>query len=113
MLEHAAAVVTHAGHGTTIKALAAGVPLLAMPMGRDQPDNAARVAAAGAGLVLKPRAKAPAIRAALTRLLREPAFRDGARRMAAAIAADTATDRAVAEIEALAEARPRAAAAGW
>jgi MGT family glycosyltransferase len=110
VLEHAAAVVTHAGHGTTIKALAAGVPLLAMPMGRDQPDNAARVAASGAGLVLSPRAKAPAIRDALARLLDEPAFAQAARRMADAIAADVATDRAVAELEALAGRRPHAAA---
>ena len=30
------AVVTHAGHGTVIKSLAAGVPVVAMPLGRDQ-----------------------------------------------------------------------------
>ena len=44
----AAAVVTHGGHGTMIKALAAGVPVVAMPMGRDQNDNAARLEASGA-----------------------------------------------------------------
>lgn len=101
ILEHAAAVVTHAGHGTIIKALAAGVPVLALPMGRDQPDTTARVVAAGAGLRLKPTAKPPAIRAAVQRLLGEPAFTAGARRLAAAIAADRATDRAVAELEGL------------
>ena len=46
----AAAVVTHAGHGTVIRALAVGVPLLCLPMGRDQPGNAARTVARGAGL---------------------------------------------------------------
>jgi UDP:flavonoid glycosyltransferase YjiC (YdhE family) len=51
---HAAAVVTHAGHGTVIRALACGVPLLCMPMGRAQPGNAARVVARGAGLRLAP-----------------------------------------------------------
>ncbi len=35
ILRQAAAVVTHCGHGTTIKALAAGVPLVCLPMGRD------------------------------------------------------------------------------
>ena len=37
-------VITHAGHGTLIKAIAAGVPTLCIPLGRDQPDNAARAA---------------------------------------------------------------------
>jgi MGT family glycosyltransferase len=36
VLPEAAAVVTHAGHGTVLKALAAGVPLVCVPMGRDQ-----------------------------------------------------------------------------
>ncbi|MGH3204263.1 MAG: hypothetical protein ACRDP5_19760 [Streptosporangiaceae bacterium] len=39
-----------AEYGTVIKALAAGVPLVVAPLGRDQPDNAARVIHAGAGL---------------------------------------------------------------
>ena len=60
--------------------------------------------------MLSPRAKAPAIRDALARLLDEPAFAQAARRMADAIAADVATDRAVAELEALAGRRPHAAA---
>jgi UDP:flavonoid glycosyltransferase YjiC (YdhE family) len=47
VLRYAAAVVTHGGHGTVAKALAAGVPLLVLPIGRDQGDNAARVTAEG------------------------------------------------------------------
>src|SRR5262249_18668734 len=46
----ARAVVAHGGHGTTMKALAHGVPLLSVPLGRDQADNAVRVVEAGAGL---------------------------------------------------------------
>ena len=61
VLRHAAAVLTHAGHGTVIKSLAAGVPVVAMPLGRDQLDNAARVEHHGAGLRLKPKASAEAI----------------------------------------------------
>jgi MGT family glycosyltransferase len=102
VLQHAAAVVTHAGHGTIIKSLAAGVPVVALPMGRDQPDNAARMQAAGAGLTLKPGAKPEAIRAAVERVLHERPFGEAARRMAAAIREDTATDLALAELEALA-----------
>jgi MGT family glycosyltransferase len=101
VLPHADAVVTHAGHGTVIKALANGVPVLCMPVGRDQPDTAARVAGCGAGLRLRPRASARAIARALGSLLGEPGDRDAAARMAFAIAADREQDLAVAEIEAL------------
>ena len=45
VLPYCSAVLTHGGHGTVIKALAAGVPLVVAPLGRDQPDNAARVGA--------------------------------------------------------------------
>jgi UDP:flavonoid glycosyltransferase YjiC (YdhE family) len=49
VLGHAALVVTHGGHGTVMKALAAGVPMVVLHHGRDQADNAARVTARGAG----------------------------------------------------------------
>lgn len=99
LLPHAAAFVTHCGHGSTLRPLMAGVPLLCLPMGRDQNDNAARVTARGAGLQLAPDAAAPAIAEALSRLLSEPAFRQAAARLGAAIAAEPRT--AEDEIEAL------------
>ena len=74
VLRQASAVVTHAGHGTVIKALAAGVPVVALPLGRDQLDNAARVQHHGAGLRVKPKAGAEQIRAAVRRVLDEPSF---------------------------------------
>ena len=40
VLPHCSAVITHGGHGTVMKALIAGVPLIVVPLGRDQPDNA-------------------------------------------------------------------------
>jgi UDP:flavonoid glycosyltransferase YjiC (YdhE family) len=86
-----------------IKALAAGVPVVAIPLGRDQLDNAARVAHHGAGLRLKPNAGPEAIARAVRRVLDEPSFAAGAQRLADAIAAETAEDRAAAELEALAE----------
>jgi MGT family glycosyltransferase len=101
VLRHASAVVTHAGHGTAIKSLAHGVPVVAMPIGRDQPDIAARVVASGAGLRLRPGASAGKIAAAVGRVLNEPAFSAAASRMADAIRRDIAEDRAVAELEAL------------
>ena len=102
VLRHAAAVVTHAGHGTVIKALAAGVPVVALPMGRDQDDNAARVVYAGAGERLKRTASPDKIASAVRRVLDEPAFGENARRIAAVIAQETAHDQAADELEALA-----------
>jgi MGT family glycosyltransferase len=103
VLRHASAVVTHAGHGTVIKALAAGVPVVALPLGRDQLDNAARVEHHGAGLRLSPKAGSDRIATAVRRVLDEPSFRASAERLAAIIAAETAEDRAIAELEALAK----------
>jgi MGT family glycosyltransferase len=101
LVPQAAAMITHAGHGTVIRPLRAGVPLLCLPMGRDQPDNAARVESRGAGLTLPPEAGPSQIAAALTRLLDEPAFRGAARRLAERIEARTGEVEAIDEIEAL------------
>jgi UDP:flavonoid glycosyltransferase YjiC (YdhE family) len=88
-----------------IKALAAGVPVIAMPLGRDQLDNAARVTHHGAGLKLKPKASADAIAKALRRVLDEPSFAANAERLAAAIAVETARDLAAEELETLADSK--------
>jgi MGT family glycosyltransferase len=101
----ASAVVCHGGHGTVIKALAHGLPVLVTPFGRDQKDNGARVAVSGAGLVASPRATPRRLAADLQRLLGESSFRAAARGMADAIARDVREDRAVAEMEALAGVR--------
>ncbi|HYI98433.1 MAG TPA: nucleotide disphospho-sugar-binding domain-containing protein, partial [Thermoleophilaceae bacterium] len=101
--EHASVAISHGGHGTTVKALAAGVPTLVLPLGRDQPDVGARVEHSGAGLRLKQSAKPAAIAAAVADLLEDPRYREAAGRMAAAIGRDTATDMAVAELEAVAQ----------
>jgi MGT family glycosyltransferase len=101
VLEHASAVVTHGGHGTVIKALAADAPLLVLPMGRDQLDNATRVTGRGAGLRLEPDAGADAIAAAVRRLLQEPGFREAAARLGARLRAEAHGDKAVAELEGL------------
>ena len=97
------AMVTHAGHGSAIRPILAGVPLLCLPMGRDQPDNAARIAARGAGLRLDPSAPPEGIAAALMRLIAEPGFREAAGRWGAEIAAEAAAggDVAVDSLEAL------------
>jgi MGT family glycosyltransferase len=102
VLEHASAVVTHGGHGTVIKALAADVPLVVLPMGRDQLDNATRVTERGAGLRLEPDASSEAIAAAVRRLLDEPGFRNATTRLGSSLRAEAQSDEAVAELERLA-----------
>jgi MGT family glycosyltransferase len=109
VLEQAAAVITHAGHGTTIKALAAGVPLVCLPVGRDQPDNTARVLRLGAGVRAKAGAKPERIARALAKVLDDPAYHEAARRFATQLADEHNPERAVHELETLAEARPAAA----
>jgi MGT family glycosyltransferase len=97
-----AAVVTHAGMGTVIRALAAGVPLVCVPMGRDQLDVAARVVYRGAGLRLRPSARPDAFRAAVERVIRDPSFRTAAARLGTSINADAVAQRGLDELEALA-----------
>jgi UDP:flavonoid glycosyltransferase YjiC (YdhE family) len=91
-------VVTHAGHGTVLAAVTAGVPLVCVPMGRDQPAVAARVTHHGLGVAVDPDADATALRDAVRRVLGDPACRAAATRMVRAI---EPPDRAATEIEAL------------
>jgi len=86
VLPDCALVITHAGLGTVMTALAHGVPLLCLPMGREQHENAARVAACDAGLVLALEASVGAISHAIRTILVTPAYRTAARHMAATIA---------------------------
>jgi UDP:flavonoid glycosyltransferase YjiC (YdhE family) len=102
LLEGAALFITHAGHGSTLRPLMAGVPLLCLPMGRDQNDNAARVAHRGAGLTLPADAGPETIAAAVRRLLDEPAFKTAAEALGAAVRADEAARNAAALLERLA-----------
>jgi UDP:flavonoid glycosyltransferase YjiC (YdhE family) len=102
VLPRASAVVTHAGLGTVHAALAHGLPLVCLPIGRDQPDNAARVKWHGAGLRLSPKSSPAVIRAAIERVLGEPAFATSARRLAAAFADELPAERAARALEAVA-----------
>lgn len=93
VLPHTALVVCHGGSGTTIGALAVGVPILFMPLFADQPANAKRVTASGAGLIvgsnvdstgapvgLRPTDVAP-LRAAIVSVLADSSFANAARRI--------------------------------
>jgi MGT family glycosyltransferase len=86
VMQQAALVVTHGGHGTVMRALKHHRPMLVIPHGRDQDENAVRVVEHGAGLRLTAVSSTEEIRAALRRLLNEPAFTHAARRLGLAVA---------------------------
>jgi MGT family glycosyltransferase len=103
IIPSASLVISHCGHGTTLKTLSHGVPLVCMPMGRDQVDNAARVAWHGAGMRIESSAPVDAIRRAVTTVLGDERYRRGAQALAARLRAESTTgDRAIAELEGLA-----------
>ncbi|WP_425310105.1 glycosyltransferase [Ammonicoccus fulvus] len=80
LLKRATVAVTHGGMGATQKALAAGVPVCAMPFGRDQFETAARVVHANAGTRLDAKKLTPdALRDSVRRAAR---MAGGARRCA-------------------------------
>jgi zeaxanthin glucosyltransferase len=86
MVKRAALVITHAGLNTVLESLAAGVPLVALPQGNDQPGVAARVAASGAGLVVTSRRLNVArLREAVRRVLVEEKFRAAAKALETSI----------------------------
>ena len=105
VMKEVSAVVTQGGHGTVNRALINGLPLLILPMGRDQGANAMRVEAKGAGLRLPPTASEAEIASAVRRLTTEPHFRASARRLGQAIRADIDASILVRELEAIATAR--------
>ena len=102
VLSRCDAVVAHGGAGTTLGALASGVPLLLLPNGADQYANADRIVAAGAGVrILKPEISPRAIADALRELLESPSYRAAARRIQAEIQSMPLADDAVRRIEKL------------
>jgi MGT family glycosyltransferase len=109
VLPQAALVVTHAGWQTVNAALADGVPLVCIPDGRDQPDNAARVVAAGAGVRIPKNSPPDRVRQAVTGALADPGLRRGAETMAKALAR---SDGAVATADRLEQLASSTAAPG-
>ncbi len=76
-------MITHAGLGTVAAALSHGVPMVCVPLGRDQHLNAERVADAGAGIALPTDASSDQIGGALDEVLADPSYRSAARAIAA------------------------------
>lgn len=99
ILARASVAITHGGMGVTQKALAAGVPVVAVPFGRDQPEVARRVEVAGAGVRLpRNRLRPEAVRAAVATALTR---RDGALAVAEGYRAAGGPEAAASHVETL------------
>ena len=85
-----------------MKALSFGVPLVCVPLIADQPDNAARVVAHGAGVRVGSDASPEQIGQAIQRVVTEAHFREGARRLSRVLATEDGAQTAALEIETVA-----------
>ncbi|MBM7809912.1 macrolide family glycosyltransferase [Saccharothrix algeriensis] len=100
VLRHAAAFVTHAGMNSTMEALRAGVPLVAVPRTPEQVVNAERVEQLGLGVHLSPDGlTARALRDAVAGVVDDPAVRANLAAMRDEIAAAGGAARGADEIE--------------
>ncbi|MGA4837903.1 glycosyltransferase [Streptomyces sp. G45] len=100
-----AAVVHHAGAGTTAAGLRAGIPTVPVPVTADQPFWAARLTALGAAPAAVPFAKltAPRLADALTRAVSEPSYASAAATVARAMATEDGAGAVLKAAERVAE----------
>jgi UDP:flavonoid glycosyltransferase YjiC (YdhE family) len=106
VLPHCSAVVSHGGSGSVLGALAHGLPSVLLPMGADQPLNAARCQELGVARVLDAvRATPEMVREAVAVVLSDPSYRVASERMRDEIAALPDPAHAVTLLERLASAR--------
>jgi UDP:flavonoid glycosyltransferase YjiC (YdhE family) len=96
-------VICHAGHGTMVRALASGAPVLAVPHAGDMAENAARAEWAGVGVRLPWRLLSPrTVRVAVRYALSEPRLLATARELSAWASAHRGAERAADLVEELA-----------
>jgi zeaxanthin glucosyltransferase len=113
-LARADAVISHAGWNTIMDAIAAGTPMLALPIAFDHPGGAARVRHAGIGIQASARfSGAGTLARHLRTLLRDPVYKQRLAPLAASVARAGGTARAADIVEtALGLARAPQPAAG-
>jgi MGT family glycosyltransferase len=93
-------LITHAGHGTVMAGATYGVPMLCVPMGRDQPLIADRVARLGLGSIARADAGVAEIQAAVSAMLADTALTERARAFARSVAGHPGLGDAVRRVEA-------------
>lgn len=102
LMRRATLVVTHGGHGTFMRALRTGLPMVIMSgLASDQPVNARAAEAWGVGRAVAPDAGVEAIRAAIGEVLSAPSFAAAAQALSRQFEGVDGATRAADEIEAL------------
>jgi UDP:flavonoid glycosyltransferase YjiC (YdhE family) len=101
-------MITHAGMNSALECLAAGVPMVAIPISHDQPGVSARIEWTGTGVrVLAAACEPERLRCAMETVLQENSYRDSARQFREIIAEKDGLRRAAGLIEqVLAAGRP-------
>ncbi len=101
-MRRAALVLTHGGHGTAMRSLRRGLPMVLSPaLAGDQPFVCAAVEEWGAGRALPRDATTEDIRAAVLAVLDDPGYRNCAVGVAAKLAGFDGADAAASALEAL------------
>lgn len=95
VLPEASVLISHMGHGTLAAGVRNGVPLVAVPMGRDQHANAAVVEALGIGRMVDAAADPTLLAEAAGGILADEAARRRAQALAAEVAAAPTVEHAV------------------
>ena len=100
VMPRASCIVHQGGIGTTGQALRAGQPMLIVPSGQDQPDNARRCVRLGVGRTLSPaRFTVPRVVSELSELLDNPTYREQAAKVGQQVREENGTKRACDAIE--------------
>ncbi len=102
VMPRASCIVHQGGIGTTGQALRAGRPMLIVPFGQDQPDNARRCVRLGIGRTLSPaRFTAARVVSELSELLNNPTYQEQAAKVGQQVREENGTKRACDAIEQL------------
>jgi MGT family glycosyltransferase len=79
LMKRAALCITHAGLNTTLESLAHGVPMVAIPIGYDQPGTATRIAHHGTGEFIEvDELTTDRLRGLIEKVLQDPSYRERA-----------------------------------
>jgi MGT family glycosyltransferase len=91
-------VITHGGHGTVIKSLANGLPVICLPMGRDQGDNAIKIERCKTGIKLSPKSSPRRISKVIEQILSNGMYKENALSMKEKITSNGGLDDVLIEI---------------
>ncbi|MEZ4572345.1 MAG: glycosyltransferase [Thermomicrobiales bacterium] len=96
-------MIAHSGYNTVVNVLGAGLPMLSVPIGGDQVEQAGPGVQMGAAIMVPPNDRSTdAIREGARKLLADPSYRENAEQFRDRLRAMPGPDQAVALLEQLA-----------